>query len=137
MIVLRMVLKLDYSYSATYCCKCRILAGEIDYDMQIGHKADNIMEKNVVFVVVVVNTSDNFKGVLEHPNSPSMAISCSATVFYCSDINCQFLLLSNLVLVILLHPYPRIWPLSRDSVYLSRDFNICLANYMHHSGVGR
>ena len=43
---------------------------EIDYNMQIGHKADNITEKNVVFVVVVVDTSDNFKGVLEHPNSP-------------------------------------------------------------------
>ena len=69
MIVLRTAFQLDYSHSATYCCKCRILAVEIDYNMQIGHKADNIMEKNVVFVVAVVDTSDNFKGVLEHPNS--------------------------------------------------------------------
>ena len=77
---------------------------EIDYDMQIGHKADNITEKNVVFVVVVVDTSDNFKGMLELPNSPSMAISCLATFFYCSDVNCQFLLLNNLVLVITFTP---------------------------------
>ena len=103
MILLRTVFQLDYTHSATYCCKCRILAVEIGYNMLIGHKADNIMEKHVVFVVVV-DTSDNFKGVLEHPNSPSMAISCLAIVFYCSDINCQFLLLSNLVLVITFTP---------------------------------
>ena len=65
MIVLRTAFQLDYNHSATYCCKCLILTVEIDYNMQIGHKADNIMEKNVVFVVVVVDTSDNFKGMLE------------------------------------------------------------------------
>ena len=51
MVLLRKEFQLDYSHSATYCCKCRILAVEMDYNMQIGHKADNITEENLFFLL--------------------------------------------------------------------------------------